>query len=136
MAMTQGNKMGRPTDYTDEMAEEICAWVGSGLSLREYCEQDGTPTFSTVYKWARDREEFSLAFAHARETQAHNDADRLNHLANRLERGQIPPDVARVCGDLLKWTAAKRAPKAYGDKLALLDTHGGPITISWEGPDK
>ena len=125
--------MGGKTTFTQTVADEICDWISMGNSLRSYCAQDGHPSFSTVYKWLDESETFSHAFARARETQAHADADRVNALAEAVERGDIGANEARVAIDALKWTAARRAPKAYGDRVALSGDTTGPISITWGG---
>ncbi len=126
---------GRPSVYTEEMALDICDHLANGGSLRAWCAMDGHPTFSTVYKWLEEREAFSDAYARARERQAHNDGDRMNEVALKLERGEMAPDVARVMADILKWTAGKRAAKFYGDKVQIGgDTDGAPIVVTWAKP--
>lgn len=128
--------MPKVTSYTEEMADEICEHVGNGNSLRSFCEKDGRPTFSTVYKWLDQQPAFADAFARARERQAHADADRINYTLEACERLQLPPDVTRVVVDALKWTASRRLPKAYGDKVALAGNDGAPIVVRWaDGSD-
>ena len=42
---------GRPTDYSEKIATEICEWLVSGKSLRAWCEQEAKPNRSTVMRW-------------------------------------------------------------------------------------
>ena len=122
---------GRPTIFSQEMADDICAALSGGMSLRAWCNEDGRPAYGTVFRWLKEDAAFCEAYAHAREVQAHNDADRINQVLEACERLQIPPDVARVVVDGLKWTAARRAPKAYGDKLVLGSNDGAPLVVRW-----
>lgn len=42
-------------------------WIADGKTLREFCRQDGMPTWRTVYNWLDEDKEFSARIAHARE---------------------------------------------------------------------
>jgi hypothetical protein len=128
--------MPRELQYKPEIAEELCDWLANGGSLRAWCAQEGKPTFSTIYKWLEREEAFADAYARARERQAHNDGDRMNEIASKLEAGEIAPDVARVMADILKWTAGKRAAKFYGDKVALSNDDGAPLIVTWSNGSK
>lgn len=128
--------MARPSDYSEAIANEICEWLADGNSLRTYCHMEGKPGYSTVFQWLDKCEAFAANYARARQTQAHNDADHMQAIVKDLERGKIASDVARVMMDGLKWTAGKRLPKTYGDKLALSgDSDGAPIIVSWLNGD-
>lgn len=126
--------MARPTLFTQDLADDICEHLADGGSLRSWCREPGHPTFHAVYDWLAKCPAFADAYARARERQAHNDADRMSELVEAVMAGVLAPDVARVMMDALKWTAARRAPKAYGDKVSLSgDQDGVPIVVSWMG---
>lgn len=127
---------GRPTDFNPDIGQEICEHIANGKSLASYCEQEDKPHFSTVYRWLEKWEDFRDEFARARETQAHHDADKLNRIQELLQAGMIQPDVARVVTDAMKWTASRRAPKAYGDKVQLSNDTNAPLIITWANGDK
>ncbi len=127
--------MGRPSGYTDEIAADICEWLAAGNSLRSYCEIEGNPSFSMVFRWLDQHEDFREQYTRARETQAHNDGDRMNDIVAQIANGSLSPDKGRVMMDCLKWTAGKRAPKYYGDKVQLSgDSDGAPIVVTWAKP--
>lgn len=126
---------GRPTDLTDELAERICEALSEGKSLREFCLLESNPGYSTVMRWLMQNEVFRDKYRAAREYQAHNDADRMNQIIEQVASGELTPDKGRVMMDGLKWTAGRRLPKVYGDKLALGgDADAGPIQVSWQEP--
>lgn len=89
-----------------------------------------------VYRWLEQQEGFREAYALAREVQAHADAEQLNSLAEDARLGRIEPNAARVAADILKWTASKRLPKAYGDKVQLSNDSTAPLIITWSNGDK
>lgn len=127
---------GRPSTYSEETGQDICQHIAQGGSLRDWCDIEGHPHFSTVYDWLEREEVFADAYARARERQAHNDADRLNQLARRVADGELDPNAARVAADILKWTASKRLSRAYGDKVTVGNDSNAPLIITWANGDK
>jgi len=106
--------MGRPSDFTPEIANDICEALADGKSLREICAEDDKPDRSTVRRWLSQNEEFRAQYAHAREQQADAYADKI--LTEAFDATDA--SIGRLRMDALKWTASKLAPKKYGDKLA------------------
>jgi hypothetical protein len=116
--------MGRPTDFTDALADEICKRLAEGRSLRAIGEEIDMPSAETVRRWLRDNEAFRGQYALAREEQASFYADEIIEIADTEQ----DPNRARVRIDARKWKASKMAPKAYGDKL---DVTSGGECIDW-----
>lgn len=116
--------MGRPSDFTAEMANTICERIADGESLRKICADEDMPGRSTVRQWLAKYPEFARQYAHARDQQADVYAERI------VEEAETATDAAlgRLRMDALKWAASKLAPKKYGDKLAIGgDEDAGPI---------
>lgn len=44
-------KIGRPSKYTPEIAQQICDLLSEGIPLREICRTEGFPAWRTVYDW-------------------------------------------------------------------------------------
>ena len=59
--------MGRPTKYTQEIANEICDRLSIGEPLRQICRDEHMPYWRTVYDWLKVHDEFYTRFAYARE---------------------------------------------------------------------
>lgn len=112
--------MGRPSEFTPEIANEICDLLIEGKSLRAICALEGMPNASTVCRWLANNEEFRKQYAHARDAQADTIADETLAIA---DDAALDPQDRRVRIDTRKWLAAKLKPKAYGEKVAL--TGGG-----------
>ena len=55
---------GRPPDYTEALAEEICLRLAEGESLVSMCREEGMPGRATVFRWPEKHEAFpsSLRF--------------------------------------------------------------------------
>lgn len=109
-------RTGRPDSYDVRVGEEFCKRIALGRSLRSVCDDPDMPSADTVLKWNRTRAEFAERYAQAREDRGLNYGDKIGDLVDKVLSGEYPPDVARVAIDALKWTAARLAPKVYGDK--------------------
>lgn len=126
--------MARPSDYNAALAESICSKIADGESLRAICEDEEYPSRTTVFRWLAhpDNVWFRDQYALAREASADADADDIGHYARQAAAGKIEPAAARAAIDGLKWSAGKRKPKVYGDKMALVggDKTDAPIRHS------
>lgn len=135
---------GRPSSYTQEIADAICVRLMEGESLRSICADEAMPGQSTVYQWLTTNEAFAEQYARAREVQADTLADEILEISNTPVVGQkvkITEDGRREIseGDMIehrrlqvdarKWLAGKLRPKKYSDKLQaeLSGPDGGPI---------
>jgi len=112
-------KAGRPSKYSDEMAEKICEKIANGRSLRSICAEDGMPTTSTVCKWLIENKEFSEQYARARDKQADYFAEEIIEIADSAEAESAAVAKAKLQIDARKWAASKIAPKKYGDKQEI-----------------
>ncbi len=128
-------KLGRPSDFTQELADLICERLSDGESLRSICQGEEMPNKATVFRWLAARPDFSDQYARAREVQAETMADDILQIADdgandtyvdengnkRTDHDVIARSKLRV--DARKWLASKMAPKRYGDKVDV--NHGG-----------
>lgn len=117
---------GRPSDYTPEIAAQICDMISEGLSLRLICSDSTMPDKSTVFRWLGAHESFRDQYAFARELQAELNAEEIVDISDNKE-GDVQRDRLRV--DARKWVASKLLPKKYGDRVTqeLTGKDGGPI---------
>lgn len=116
--------MGRPSDFTQDIADEICQRLAHGESLRAICRDDAMPGLSTVIRWRAQNEAFRTQYACAREDQADALADEIVEIAD----GEEHPDSRRVRVDARKWVASKLRPKTYGDKQQ--HEHSGTVSLT------
>lgn len=113
--------------FADDLNETICQRIAEGESLVDILKEKGMPGYSTFMRWLSEDEQLRENYARAREAQGDADADKINHIARGVLSGEYDPSAANVAINALKWTAAKRQPKKYGDKLDL--NHSGGIQI-------
>lgn len=123
---------GRPSTYTQELADRICEELALGQSMRTVCAMDGMPAMSSVFKWLRENPAFSEQYEKAKAESADAMAEDLLHIADTPVMGEIKtikPDGTveikqdemlghrRLQVDARKWLMAKMKPKKYGEKL-------------------
>lgn len=115
---------GRPTDYTQEIADAICEKIADGKSLRKICDADDMPNKATVFRWLASSKEFSDQYARARESQADSLFDDVLSIADQYDNAQDKLDIehiqrAKLRIDARKWMAGKLKPKVYGEKQEI-----------------
>lgn len=119
--------MARPTNYTPEMAAEICKRIMDNRSLRNVCEDPDMPARSTVFLWLNEHDAFSDQYARACQIRQEIKFDEIEDLAAMAS----PEDyqVKKLQIDTRKWVLSKEAPKKYGDKISqeISGKDGGPI---------
>lgn len=114
-------KTGRPTIFSDALADTIVEKITDGLSLRTICDDAAMPNRSTVVRWLADDESFATKYARAREMQADFMDALVLDTADKCTSETAAADRVKIAA--YQWRAAKLRPKAYGDRLDL--TTGG-----------
>jgi hypothetical protein len=109
-------KPGPKSIKSSELMDEICRRIAEGRAVKSICEDEDMPTFSFVWKWISEDAVFEHRYARAIQQRALNHADEITLISQRVMRGEVPPDAARVALDAMKWTASRLLPKVYGDK--------------------
>lgn len=142
--------MGRPSDYTPEIASRICAELAQGRSLRSVCKAEDLPSITTIFNWFRVHPDFLEQYTRAKEESADALSDEMLDIAddgrNDFMEQQVSEGVtayqvngehiqrSRLRIETRKWLASKLKPKKYGDKVDL--THsapgGGPVVTRIE----
>ncbi len=119
---------GRPSDYTQELADKICSQLSEGISLRTVCLADDMPDKSTIFRWFREKPIFKDQYVQAKEESADAQHEDLAEIGNEaiIEAKTVNEKAAnavvsayKLKADNLKWSMSKMKPKKYGDKLDL-----------------
>ena len=120
-------KLGRPKQPVPQSKmDEIIEWISNGKTLRDYCRQEGKPSYAAVYDWLAADEDFATRYARARESGHDVIADECFQIADEMppvdangktDAGYVAWQKNRI------WTRtqllAKWNPKKYGDKVDL-----------------
>ena len=138
-------KIGRPTIFTQHIANIICTRIAEGESLREIVKTDGMPDRTTVYDWLLKNEAFANQYTRAREEQADTLADEIlaisdeapevdyikdkhgNVIDIKIDSGYVAYQRQRI--DARKWVAAKLKPKKYSENIKLSGDAENPVEV-------
>ena len=132
---------GRPTSYSEQVAEEVCARIAAGESMLDLSHDAGLPPHQSLYVWMQQHEDFARGYRAACEVRAELMCDEVVAIADDEEAdlfdrgGGEPPWVniqairrARLKMQARMWRVGKLAPRKYGPRPAE-DTGPRPITL-------
>ena len=129
--------MGRPSSFTQEVADAICARLEAGESLRAICRTDESmPPAATIFRWLEANEAFREQYTRARTTGYQLLADEIIDIADdssndwvereNVKTGRVETVLdsdhvqrSKLRIDTRKWMLSKMLPKVYGDKLDI-----------------
>jgi polyhydroxyalkanoate synthesis regulator phasin len=120
-------------DEVKKAKEIIIDELSEGRSLLSILRKHkDIPRRQIIYQWLNSSNErydaeFANNYARAREDSSDINAEQIEQIVDDVRNGKLQPDQARVMGDLLKWTAGRKKPKKYGNKLDVT-TDGEKIT--------
>ena len=130
---------GRPSSFSEEIAQEICLKLSLGESLRSILSAEEKPAMSTVMRWLAEKPEFQEQYARARQAQAEYWAEQIVEIADDSSQDTITNERgnevansewinrSRLRVDTRKWLMSKLLPKKYGDKID--HTHTGDMVV-------
>lgn len=128
--MAKAKPIGRPSSFTQTVADAICLRIALGESLRKICDDADMPHQATVFRWLEAQPPFREQYARARDLQADTKFDEVGDISDAA----TPEDaqVARLRIDARKWQSAKLAPKRYGDatNVRVSNPEGGPVEMA------
>lgn len=135
--------VGRPSKFTQALADSICARLAKGEPLASICRDESMPAVRTVSDWKSSRPEFSASFARARDegfdaiaAECLDIADDNSGDTRTVGREGEEREVcdtefvqrAKLRIETRLKLLAKWDPKRYGERVAL--DHGGAIGIT------
>ncbi len=128
--------VGRPTDYTPELALKICEAIATSTdSYEKICKSNPDfPHRSNMRLWRYRSSDFRAMYAQAKADQAELLAEEIIEISDdgsadwiqdkdgndKLDAEHVQRSRLRV--DSRKWIACKLMPKVYGDKSEIKST--------------
>lgn len=139
-------KNGRPSKYTNKLADKICKMIAQGQSVRSICAKKDMISMQTFFRWLRENDKFSEQYARACEERSYMHAEEILEIADDARNDYMEKldDSGNLLGytlngehvqrsrlriDTRKWLMAKQNPKVYGDKLDMT-TNGNDIGVT------
>lgn len=134
--------------FDPEVADEFCARLIDGRSMRSICNDKDMPSSFTIFKWLDELPLFARQYARARELQADALFDECQEIADNPKMGietktnddgveTKESDMIqhrRLQIDTRKWMAGKMRPKKYGTVEAT-EADDGTVIIKGGLPD-
>lgn len=125
--------IGRPTIYSDELADKICRLIAEGKSLNSICKAEEMPARRTIYDWLERNKIFLHKYAKAKQDSADAHVESIIDLAfmkgveetdlkyyiDAQGNRRVDAQLLKVQLDALKWTASKLKPQTYGADAIL-----------------
>lgn len=133
------NPIGRPSVFTQQIADEICLRMTEGESLRQVCESAHIPSRSAIMRWLMSEDEmfahFKDQYSRARDAlmdywgdqiieisddTSHDTITKINKKGEEFEAENTEwINRSRLRVDSRKWLMSKLAAKKYGDKQQI-----------------
>lgn len=151
--MDARKRVGRPSSYSPELADEICARIAGAESMRRVCEDEAMPDRVTVFRWLRTHDEFRNQYARAKEESADAMMEEILDIADdgtndwmevfdkdgesvgwKLNGEHVQRSKLRI--DSRKWLMSKMKPKKYGEKLEVESTAKAEMVLADDVQDK
>lgn len=138
---TSKKKVGRPSLYTEALADKIISLIEEGHSERQIGQMPGMPTARTIIRWKDENAEFCRRSARAREASAELFDDKRREAAEWLlqmaeERntsGKSFPkgvvDAVRAVMQEHARSAALRDDSRFGDRKKVDVTTTAPVQV-------
>jgi len=140
-------KIGRPTDYTDRLADKICEKVALGQSMRTICALETMPAMTTMFRWLREKDEFRQQYETAKQECAELMVEDMLDIADNeaqepllvdgvpvivdekpvMVTSQVKIQHSRLKVDTRKFIAAKLKPKKYGERIQHANDPDNPM---------
>jgi len=142
--------MARPHKTNSKKSPEVVArfldMIRNGRSCAQACKQDGMPTSKTIGEWVKNDAAFALQYEKAKEERGNYYGELVAEIALAGLQGKYKDSaMLRAAVDGLKWSAARMAPKAYGDRMEVNHSAEGSYVealkavqgkVSGDGTDK
>ncbi len=135
---------GRPTLYSDDLAQAICDQMAEGMSVREIGRRGGMPEARTIHRWVCEPgHPFCQRYNEARKLQAQAWADECLEISDEgrndwierrtkdgetsviLDREHVSRSNLRV--ETRKWLLGKLHPGMFADRTGVMGPDGNLV---------
>lgn len=129
MTKPTGKPVGRPTKFSEELADTIYERMVGGEHIVQICQDETMPGRTTIYRWMADNPQFGTRMARAREGLADYVAWKILEMAEKSTNETANADRVKLAA--WQWHAARLAPKKYSEKnlTEISGPDGGSIQV-------
>ena len=134
-------KIGRPTKWTQEIEDDICARLSRGEPLRAICRTEGYPEWNTFYSWMERSEALSARVALARENGVEAIAqDTLAMIDAEPRYVEDAKGGTRIDAGYVQWLKLRTeqrmkllacwSPNRYGNRVQVAGDKDNPLQVN------
>lgn len=126
MATKKPTVSDAPKPSIADKVRMVCEMVVEGQTLRQIADHFGVTCGGVLY-WIESKPEYTEQYTRARASAADMFENDIIEAAHAVTPETAAADRVKI--DALKWVAARRAPKRYGDKITqeVVGSDGGPV---------
>jgi hypothetical protein len=105
--------IGRPTTYTQKLADDFCKRITEGQTITKACKDLGI-SLMAIYRWRDKYSDFRERYNRAKEDQA---TSLISQLVDEFQDNLTNENAlaARTKSDLYRWIAARQNPAEFSD---------------------
>ena len=107
--------VGRPSSYSEEIAEIICERMINGENFSQICSDPMMPSRAALYRWRAARPDFDARCARAREALADFLLDKIEAMADETTEANVNSQRLKI--STAQWRAEKMAPRTLGPRV-------------------
>lgn len=116
--------MARPYKTNSKKCPEIFArfldMIRNGRSAAQACKQEGMPSSKTINNWIKNDADYEMQYEKAKEERGNFYGELVAEIALAGLQGKYKDSsMLRAAIDGLKWSAARMAPKSFGDRMEV-----------------
>jgi len=119
--------VGRPSSYTDEIADIICERMINGENFSQICADPMMPSRAALYRWRASRPDFDARCARAREGLADYLLDKIEEMAEATTEANYQSQKVKIA--TAQWRAEKMAPRTLGPRVSTEITGGATLHV-------
>lgn len=135
-AKAKAKRKGRPSKFTQALADKLCAELAQGKSMRTVTKSTTMPHMATIFRWLRIHDDFCEQYTRAKEESADALTDEMLDIADnatndymeelgkdgqskgyQLNGDHVRRSTLRI--ETRKWLASKLKPKRYGNNVSV-----------------
>lgn len=119
--------VGRPSTYSDEIADIICDRMINGENFSQICADPMMPSRAALYRWRAARPDFDARCARAREALADFLLDKIEAMAEATTEENYQSQKVKI--STAQWRAEKMAPRTLGPRVNTEITGGATVHV-------
>ena len=129
---TEVNKGGRPSLFSEELAERIAERLASGQTFKQITDDPAMPSLRTVMRWAREKEGFGKMLLNARDAQVETLVGIMWEEALKADDNTV--QSARLRVNVVQWLLSRYAPKQFSERV-IAELAKLPEPVKQKEPD-